>query len=141
MASLEQIRDALANTINANTAMEVYCYATVPDKIHLPAVVIEPTYCDFEGAMGRGLDLWDFNLFVLVTRGDSETGQDQLDQLVSGSGPNSIRRILFERDDLGLDQTEATCYSMHGYGGKHEWFKVEHVGAILKVRVITDGRA
>ena len=84
---------------------------------------------------------WDFNVYVLTSRSvDSAYGQELLDKLVSGAGEDSIRQILFENADLGLDSTDAQCYALKGYGGSFDWAKVPHVGAVLKVTVRTDGR-
>ncbi len=144
MASLSEIRTGIARTIDNHTDIELFTYDQVEDLGNLPAVIVEPITADFEGAFDRGLDEWDFNLYVLVGRADVTSGQDILDALVSGSGPNSIRRILHEHSDLGLvtDSTvDAQCYAMRGYGGKFEWYDVPHIGAILRVLVRTDGKA
>ena len=142
MASLTQIRKALKNTIDNHTTAELFVYDLVEDLGQLPAVIIEPTSSEFEEAMNRGLDCWYFNLYILVSpAADSANGQSLLDQLISGAGPNSIRELLFNRPDLGLSNTDASVLGMKDYGGKLEWASIQHVGAILKVRVLTDGRA
>lgn len=132
----------MARTIDNHTSMELFTYALVEDMGNLPAVIIEPVEADFQEAMQRGMDTWDFNIYVLTSRAaNSETGQAVLDQLVSGAGPNSIREILHEHSELGLgESTDATVYKLLGYGGSFTWAKVPHVGAVLKVRVRTDGR-
>lgn len=142
MSSLEQIRDALKSTIDGETAVELNVYDLVEDMGSLPAVIIEPNTCDFDGAMGRGMDVWDFNIYILVTRGaSSSNGQELLDKLVSGAGPNSIRQILYENENLGLSDTTAHCYMMRAYGGSFDWARVEHVGAVLKVTVRTEAKS
>jgi hypothetical protein len=142
MSSLTTIRAAIARTIDTHTSMELFVYALVEDMGMLPAIIVEPVFADFEEAMGRGMDTWDFNIYILTSRAaDSANGQQLLDQLVSGAGPNSIRQILYEHADLGLQDTDAAAYALKGYGGSFDWAKVPHVGAVLKVRVRTDGRA
>lgn len=143
MASLEAVRNALGQTINNYVSGELFVYGHVEEFGEVPAVIIEPDVADFQGAFARGLDEWIFNVYVLCsTKADSAYGQGLLDRLVSGSGPDSIRQVLHDHADLGLqDGTDATVIGMKGYGGKFEWSKVGHVGAILKVLVRTDGRA
>lgn len=139
MASLLQIRDALKKTIDGKTTIELNVYDLVEDMGALPAVIIEPNTCDYDGAFGRGMDVWDFNLYILVSRSaSSAVGQRLLDKLISGEGENSIRQLIYENDDLGLtDGTTAHAYLVKAYGGSFDWAKISHVGAIMKVRVNT----
>ena len=142
MASLEQIRDGLAQTISNGVHSTIFTYSDVHDLTELPAVLIEPAEALFEEAMSRGTDCWIFNLFVVCNRVDGGLGQQQLDGFVSGCGPDSIREVLFGRSDLNLgDGTDATVLRMVGYGGSFDTVKTPLVGAVLKVRVYTDGRA
>lgn len=139
MASLLSIREALKSTVDNKTQVELNVYDLVEDMGALPAVIIEPNTCDFDGAFGRGMDVWDFNVYVLVSRSaSSAVGQRLLDKLISGEGPDSLRKILYENGDLGLeDGTTAHVYQLKAYGGAFDWAKVSHVGAVLKVRVTT----
>lgn len=143
MASLSQIREGLRTTIKSNVNTNLHVYNLVEDMGQLPAVIIEPVSSDFDEAMQRGMDVWDFNLFVLVSRAVSSAhGQTLLDQLISGAGVNSIREILYQHSDLGLsDGTDAHVYQVKAYGGSFDWAKVAHVGAVIKVMVRTPGSA
>lgn len=137
MKSLTELRDGLANVVRLNTTAGIYTYAEVEARGNFPAVVIEPHSADYNVSMARGTDSWDFNIFVLVRGADLPTAQRELDSFVTGSGDNSIRRAIFENQDLGLgdDVTGAHVYLMRGYGGAFEWAGTEHLGAILKARV------
>lgn len=135
------MRRAIANVIDHGLAAEVFTYDTVPDVENLPAVIVEPLNADFTEAMGRGMDLWEFRIYVLVSRSDTQQGQEDLDQFISGAGPNSIRQVIFNNPTLGLASVDdATVYAMKGYGGSFETGKVPIIGAVLKLRVLTDGR-
>jgi len=137
MANIYDIRQALAETISAGTESPLYTYATIEEVQNLPAALIEPSSGDFEVAMVRGSDIFEFNVFVLVSRADPKSAQALLDGFVSGDGPDSIRRAVYDRDDLGLgDAVDATVSSMRGYGGSLEGYGVAHVGAVLQVRVL-----
>lgn len=139
MSSLKTIRDAIAATVEHGVADEVFVYDEVPDAANLPALIIKPDKCDFAGAMSRGLDTWDFSLYMLVARTDTVTNQEQLDEFVTSDGVNSIRAAIDNRPDLGLDDTDAFVSGVEGYGGEFETARVQHIGAILKVVVRTDG--
>lgn len=142
MASLTEIRNALAQIIIDNVETHVNVYSLVEDQGRLPAVMIEPVEVDYIESMQRGQDTWDFNIFVLVGRSGTTSGaQGLLDTLVASRGPNSIPDAINSNPTLGLDDSvDAIVYQLKGYGGKFDWQANKHVGAVLKLRVITDGR-
>lgn len=139
MASLGEIRAGIRSVVKASVSgMSVY--ADVPDVAQVPALVVMPAKetADFNGAMGRGLDTYKFDLYVLVARGESTAAQQALDQYVSGSGPRSLRQIFFEHGDLGLsDGTDAHAEGARDYGGKFSTARIDHVGAIVQLTVRT----
>lgn len=139
MSSVAKIRDAIKATVEHGVADEVFIYDEVPDVVNLPALIVKPDKCDFAGAMSRGLDTWEFSLYMLVARTDTETNQEQLDTFVTSGGPNSIRAALDDNPSLGLPDTDAFVRGVEGYGGEFETARVNHTGAILKVVVRTDG--
>lgn len=142
MASLSEIRQAMCDVIEQYTTAELFAYKYVDELANLPAVIVEPITADYEMSMARGTEEWHFNVYVLVSRAaGSDDGQELLDQLISGDGPNSIAKILWEHSDLGLpDRLDASVKAMKGYGGAFDFGNVPHVGAVLLVTVITDGR-
>lgn len=135
--TLSEIREALARTIENGIATTVYVYAQVADAGELPAVIIEPAKADFEGAFQRGMEIWIFNLFVLVPHVDASSSQDELDALLLGSGESSIRRAVYDQPDLGIvgADVDAEVYEVFAYGGNFTWATIPHIGAVLKVRV------
>lgn len=138
MASMKQIRDALAETIRSNVSFTVHTYETVEDMHHVPAVIIEPDTADYLEAFNMGMDTWVMNLWVLTSRSDPKTGQEQLDRLIDGRGPDSIREILQTHSDLGLEGTDVMPWRVKGYGGNFKDNGLPHVGALIQVKVITD---
>lgn len=140
MSSLKSIRDALKTTIETNiTSLRVY--DTVPEAVELPAVVVQPISSDFDQAMGRGTDRWDFDLIVLVSWGDSDLAQDQLDAYVSGAGTDSIRQVIFQNKTLGLADVDAHVSGLNDYGVQFQAASIDHLGATLQLIVYTKGTA
>lgn len=139
MATLEQIRDALAETLSENLpALNVY--DVVPDLPTLPALLVLPAEGDFVVAFGRGFDTHQLDLYVMVSRTVPRTGQDSLDSYVTGGGPNSVRKIVFQNRTLGLaDGTEAHVKGYGRYGGSFPAAGVDHIGAALRCVVTTPG--
>lgn len=140
MASLAAIRTGLKSTIT--TAIPaLFGYSNVPEVTNLPAVVVAPRNIDFQGAMGRGLDVYEFDLIVLVSRRDDDLAQTELDAYVTGAGASSIRQAIWNARTLGLANTDAHVYRMESYGAQWDVGDLNHVGAVLKVRVSTTGTA
>src|SRR5690242_10970978 len=117
MATLAAIRDAIKTTLEANVA-GLTVYDTVPDAANLPAACVVPDTADFEVAMGRGVDTWEFDLYVLVSTADMDIGQDSLDDFVTGAGSKSIRAAVFANRTLGLSGVNAHVSRMSEYGAK-----------------------
>ena len=138
MAGLGAIRDAVQATIEANIS-GLRVYDTVPDVAYTPALVIEPDEADFAVAMGRGVDSWKLNLFLLCSKAVARVGQDQLDAYVTGAGASSIRQVIFTNSTLGLADTAAVVTGMSGYGGSFDSAGIDHVGAVLALTVHTKG--
>lgn len=138
MSSLKDIRDAVKTTIETNIT-SLRAYDTVPEAVELPAVVLQPTGSDFDQAMGRGTDRWDFDLIVLVSWGDSDLAQDQLDVYVSGAGTDSIRQTIFQNKTLGLSDVDAHVAGLNEYGVQYQAASIDHLGATLQLIVYTKG--
>ena len=140
MASLQSLRDGIKTTITSNiSGLEVY--DTVPDVAVTPAVVVVPAEGDFHIAMGRGTDRWEFDLYVLCQRAVSDEGQNSLDDYVTGAGSSSIRQVIWNNKTLGLTDIDAHVSGMTGYGGRFETAQIPHVGALLRLVVLTPGTA
>lgn len=138
MSTVSEIRTAIGTTLSgAITDLQVY--RTVPDAVLNPGLVVMPNSADFTVAMGRGLDTWTFSLYVLASFSEPELGQNALDKLVAGSGPRSIRQVVFQNRSLGLPDVDAHISGMSGYGGQFEAAQIEHIGAILTLEAHTSG--
>lgn len=137
MASLQAIRDGIRDTIKDGIEIEVY--DTVPDVAVVPAVVVWPKETDFNQAMGRGVDRYEIDLYCLAQRAVASEGQDDLDALITGAGPRSIRQVIFQNRTLGLADTDAHVSGMSQYGGSFDTAVVKHIGAVLRLVVVTSG--
>lgn len=141
MASLEAIRDGIKTTIET-AVTTLHVYDTVPDSANvLPAVIVVPFTSDFEVSMGRGLDTWEFDLWVLVSMSEMGIKQDSLDAYVSGAGSSSIRQAIFNNRTLGLSSTDAHVSQMLEYGARFATAGYPHLGARLRLLVHTPGTA
>ena len=140
MASLTAIRTALKTTVTASVP-SLFGYDVVPEVTNLPAIVVMPRSADFEGAMGRGLHVYEFDLIVLVSRRDDALAQKELDTYLTGAGASSIYLAIWNANTLGLTDTKAQVSGMESYSAQWDVGDIPNIGAVLKVRVATTGTA
>lgn len=138
MASLQNIRDAIKTTLEGSID-SLFAYDTVPEISNLPAVVVVPDNANFDVAMGRGTDTYEFDLAVLVSFTDAGIAQDSLDDYVTGAGSKSIRQAVFQNRALGLTGVNAHVSGMSDYGSSFEMSDIQHIGAKLRLVVHTKG--
>jgi hypothetical protein len=136
MATLAAIRDAIRTTVEAVIpALQVYARLGV--ATNLPAMVVSVADVDYDLVMNRSTMQWEFDLSVLASAGHVVLGQYTLDDLVDIGGPGSIVHALYG-SDLGLANTQAHVAGLSGYGGTFEGVGLDHVGAQLRLIVITE---
>jgi|SRR4051812_17181133 hypothetical protein len=144
MATFAELRDAIIAVLDDALPEEqgVSLYAKVADRANLPAIVVQPAEATFPFTMGRAEDEWQFDLNVMVSFGDAELAQDQLDGFLSGSGPLSIRQIFMRNKTLGrADVMAAYVAGMSDYGANFTMAGVENIGCKLRLVVATTGPA
>lgn len=143
MAELTSIRTAIKTTLETNIA-GFHCYESFPENARVfPCAVVVPTRTDYHVAMGRGTDTQEFTLLVLVSYNELTVSQNNLNPLVSGSGPLSIRECIFNNRDLGVNGWQATISSMFDYGirfeQKFQGAAIDALGARMGLTVYTRG--
>jgi len=139
MASLKDIRDAFKTTLETAIPF-IHVYDTVPDAAGIfPCVVVMPTSADFDVAFGRGTDTWEFDLLVMASYNDPDIAQDQVDELISGAGDNSVRQAIFQNRSLGLSNVDAHISTAFNYGSTFSEGGIPHIGATLHAIVHTRG--
>lgn len=142
MPTLTEIRKAIDNTVQ-HAIPGLRGFNDVADVVQVPAMVVMPARetADFNRTMGRGMDVWRFDLYLLVPRSESSVAQAALDQYVSGAGPRSVREVFWKDPTMGLgDDTDAHVEGIREYGGKFQTARIDHVGAIVRLTVRTPGK-
>lgn len=143
MAQLPALRAALKQLLAEGlTDPSVSVHATSPGTVPSPpAIVIAPRTASFDDITNtRGLDRYEVDLQVLVPIADADAAQAELDEYLADEGPNSIRQLLTERRDLGLnDGTDVTVDSMTyglSFGNDQQ---LSHLGAAVRLVILTTG--
>ncbi|MFI1030732.1 hypothetical protein [Streptomyces sp. NPDC020951] len=120
------------------------CTGYVPDAVTEPHFFTAEVEVAFDAAMNRSLDVLEITCRVLVGRGDDRSSQKILDQLLSGSGPASLKAAIEAArgapGEYALDGAAHDLQVMRVQG--YRWYEhgtATYVGAELVVKVIGDG--
>lgn len=89
MATMQEIRAALADRVSTLLDEDWTVYPIVPDAINAPALYIDPDrpFIDYQQAFRSGQACWKFALTPLVNRLDDESAQGDLGKLLDPFGP------------------------------------------------------
>jgi hypothetical protein len=99
ITNVNGVRDALKSNLQTITNMRVY--DTIPDIVTPPCAVVGQLDFTFDIDNMRGLDQASVDVYVIVQRISERTGQDKLDNFLSGSGNGSIKTAIESDRSLG----------------------------------------
>lgn len=136
MGSVSSVRAGLKTrlaTISGLTAT-----AVAPATVNVPAAYIVPGSIDFDQTMGRGSDLLNFSVVLLVAQATTELAQSDLDAYLVGSGAQSVKAAIEGDGTLGgaAQWTRVTRVSVYGL---IEHQGVSYLGAKFDVEVDVNG--
>lgn len=112
---ITDLRDALAQ--NLATIPGLRTKAFVPDTFSAPMAIVEPLTINFDTAMGRGLDEFNFKITVLVSRVSDRVSQASLDAYCSSSGSASVKSAVESDRTLGGKANDLRVTGITTYGG------------------------
>jgi len=99
MINISGVREALGKNLQTITGLRVY--DQIPDVIVPPCAIVGQLDFTFDIDNARGLDQASVDVYVIVQRISERAGQDKLDELLSGTGPRSIKTALESDRSLG----------------------------------------
>jgi len=134
--SVTEVGNAILATIKQNAASKPLYTFTLPQALgNFPALALEPVGANFVVDMKGASEVWEFIVYVVANGANFDTAKAHLSRYCSGHGPDSIREIIENNSDLGLEDVTAMVHSVSGYNGKFPWSNVNHLAAALLVRV------
>lgn len=109
---------ALRSGIAANlaTISGLRTSAFVPDNPAPPVAVVLPTSIDFDSAMGRGMDLYRFDVVVIANRASERSAQSTLDAYCNPTGSSSIKAAIESDKTLGGSAFDCRVTELTAYG-------------------------
>jgi hypothetical protein len=114
MAAIAEIRDGIAT--NLNTIAGLRTTETVPDNPQPPVAIIQPASIDYDRAMQRGLDQYNFVVTVIVGRASERQAQRLLDLYCAGTGSSSVKLAIESNRTLSGTIQDLRVVSMRNYG-------------------------
>lgn len=142
------VRKALAEAASAVTLPaglpKMTCTGYTPDSVTEPHFFVGEYTQEYDKAYNRGMDVLEFTCRALVGRQDDRTSQAILDDLLSGSGPASLKAAIeAARGAPGEYALGGLAHDLHvervqGY----RWYEhngTQYVGAELIIKVIGEG--
>ena len=114
MATIGQIRDGIATNLSTISGLRVT--ETVPDNPQPPTAIIQPASIDYDRAMQRGLDQYNFVVTVIVGRASERNAQNLLDLYCSGTGTSSVKVAIESNRTLSGVIQDLRVVSMRNYG-------------------------
>jgi hypothetical protein len=108
-----EMQQALAGKVREITDLEAFSY--VPDSPPLPCAFLPLPAIDYDQAMGRGLDSYDFELYLFVSTVLDETSNEMLAAFADPASSTSIKKTL---------EADRRCNGGTAFGGLVEDFTV-----------------
>lgn len=139
MASLTEVRTALADTLQA-ALPDAQVYARVPaGPVVCPAIIVQPVR-GAASTMNRGEFSYFLTIVVLAAKADMVEAQDVLDAYLAPDGDVSVIEAIHNTKTLGLTDARAHCSGFDEYG-RRTIGDQDYLGASLEVQVTTRGNA
>lgn len=140
MASLTEIREAIADTIVSNIS-GISVYAEVPEGVVEPVIAIYPADMNYLFTFGNSSTEWEFTLLIGAGSAEDQIAQRALDELVDGVGDRSIAAVLLANQTLGRNDCSLKApVRMSNYGSKIKFGGTELFGAVIRIGVVTTHR-
>lgn len=114
MASISTLRTKLATNLATITGLRTT--STMPDNPNPPIAIVIPRSVSYDEAFRKGLQIYQFNVMVIVGRVDERSAQNNLDAFCSSTGSSSIKLAIESDKTLGGNAFDVRVTEMTNYG-------------------------
>jgi hypothetical protein len=129
-STMKEERRALAAFFE--TLPGLHGYAVWPDNIQTPAALVRPAR-RVEMTMNEMPNRW-YDVEILMSLGDNESAQVQLDEYLEEYGPLSVIQAMRDNPKLGGAVAQSTCHGWKDYGARKTEAHV-FVGAVIVIEI------
>lgn len=114
MASISTLRTRIAT--NLATISGLRTTSTMPDSPNPPVAIVIPRSVSYDEAFRKGMQIYGFNVMVIVGRVDERSAQNNLDSYCSSTGSSSIKLAIESDKTLGGNAFDVRVTEMTNYG-------------------------
>jgi hypothetical protein len=114
MALVSDLRTGLATRLATITGLRTS--ATMPDNPNPPVALVMPSSITYDQTFAKGMQLYSFNVIVIVGRADERSAQNSLDAFVSSTGSSSIKLAIEGDKTLGGKAFDTRVTELRNYG-------------------------
>lgn len=104
---------------------------------NVPHAIVAMPRGDFDATYGRGMDVWELPVVVLVGKVREKSARDNASPYVSGSGPRSIKQVLedptYEYTTLDTLRVQSFEFDVYTFGA------VDYLAAEFILQIAGDG--
>lgn len=131
-----QLREGLATALSQIHGLTVS--TTQTSNVQPPHAIISLPSGEYDSTMGRGSDTLTLQVTIYMTRADDPMGLELLDDYVAGHGSRSVKAVLEEPTDTGLDAMIRVIRYEVGTASIPDGS--EFLAATFEVEAVVDGR-
>ena len=114
MASISTLRTGIATNLATITGLRTT--STMPDNPNPPIAIVIPRSVSYDEAFRKGMQIYQFNVMVIVGRVDERSAQNNLDSFCSSTGSSSIKLAIESDKTLGGNAFDVRVTEMTNYG-------------------------
>lgn len=114
MASISTLRTSIATNLATITGLRTT--STMPDSPNPPVAIVIPRSVSYDEAFRKGMQIYGFNVMVIVGRVDERSAQNNLDSFCSSTGSSSIKLAIESDKTLGGNAFDVRVTEMTNYG-------------------------
>lgn len=90
--TVRQVREGIATLLDTITGLRVFSH--IPGQFAPPAAVVGMPSLDFDSSMGRGLDEWSCDVWVVVAHQSDKHAEKNLESYLDPTGSKSVKAKL-----------------------------------------------
>ena len=113
MASISTLRTGIATNLATITGLRTT--STMPDNPNPPIAIVIPRSVSYDEAFRKGMQIYQFNVMVIVGRVDERSAQNNLDAFCSSTGSSSIKLAIESDKTLGGSAFDVRVTEMTNY--------------------------
>lgn len=133
MVAVADIRSGMAANLRTLTEL-AQVHEHLPGSLTPPSAAIRLVSITYDDTNARGLDAYEFEVLLVVSRKDDERAQQKLDSFLDKTGAHSVKTAIEADSSLGGSVADVHVQEV-GSIGQISWAGIAYLGAVITVEV------